>query len=224
MSSTCPSSIKTKTAERPNSKGQKLLGGLFVPIIIAGFFYPWVGLSILACMIAGMVIAIKKGRKWCDWWCPRGSFLDYYVSRFSKQKPLPKWFYDYRFRLTFITLLFSFLTFNIYKAWPSFAGIGFAFVRTITLTTILSLILAYFFRARSWCVVCPVGTFSSLIGAGKMPLHVSFAKCLSCTSCAVVCPMGLEPFKDSHHGQLQSNDCIKCESCVTNCPTNALTF
>jgi NAD-dependent dihydropyrimidine dehydrogenase PreA subunit len=57
-----------------------------------------------------------------------------------------------------------------------------------------------------------------------MPLAISYEKCLSCTTCSVVCPMGIEPYKDRATGTVVNNDCIKCSSCVTNCPTNALSF
>ncbi len=217
-------SIAQKPRVRPNETLQKIIGGAFLPILIAGFFYPWIGLSIFVCMLAGLVIAVRQGRKWCDWMCPRGSFLDAYLTRISPQRPLPKWFYSYKFRLSFITLLFSFLTFNIVRAWPHPQLIGFAFVKTLTITTILSFLLAITYRARGWCVVCPVGTFSGLIGGKNMPLKVDYAKCLNCTACERVCPMGLIPYKDKKQGRLQSLDCIKCGSCVRNCPVGALSF
>ena len=216
----CP----TRRRVRPHEQLQYILGGIFLPILIAGFFYPWIGLSILACMLAGLLIAVRQGRKWCDWMCPRGSFLDAYLTHISPQKKLPTWFYSYRFRLTFIAILFSFLTFNILRAYPDLSNIGFAFVKTLTITTTVSIILALLFRARSWCVICPVGTFSGLIGGKNTPLKVDYAKCLNCSTCEKVCPMGLIPYKDKKIGHLQSLDCIKCSTCVTNCPSGALSF
>ncbi len=217
-------SCPLKTRKRPHQNYQKILGGIFIPIIILGWFYPLIGLSILACMLAGILIAIKKGRKWCDWYCPRGSFLDEFITRISPQKTLPKFFYNYKFRLFFITLLFSFLTFNIIRAYPNPQAIAFAFVKTLTITTILSLILGLFFRARAWCFICPVGTFSALIGKNKKPLQINFDKCLNCTNCKIVCPMGLEPYKSKKKGEFKNGDCIKCETCVANCPSKALKF
>jgi polyferredoxin len=221
-SSSC--GVRVRPRFRPNEYLQRILGGLFLPILVAGYFFPWIGLSIFACMIAGIAISFRSGRKWCDWMCPRGSFLDAYLTKISPQRPLPTWFYSYKFRLTFITLLFSFLTFNVVRAFPNPTLIGFAFVKTLTITTILSVILAIFFRARGWCVVCPVGTFSGLIGGRNMPLKVDFGKCLNCTACERVCPMGLIPYKDKREGYLKSLDCIKCGTCVRNCPVGALSF
>jgi len=218
------SKCNLKKIKRPNDRKQKIIGAFFLPIVILGFYFPWIGLSIFACMVIGMWSSVKYGRKWCDYMCPRGSFLDYYLMKISPQRSLPKWFYSYKFRITFIVILFSFLTFKIVKAWPDFEGVCFAFVTTIAMTTFLSFILAFIFRARAWCVICPVGTFGGLIGGKKNRLKVDFAKCVNCTNCEIVCPMGLAPFKDKKKGELQSKDCIRCGTCVVNCPTGALHF
>ena len=216
--------LNLKSPIRPNQKRQKIIGGLFLPILAVGFFVPWIGFSILGCMVAGLIISIKNGRKWCDFFCPRGAFFDAYLSKISSQKSIPQFLYQYKIRIPFILLLFSFLSYNIYNAWPSISMIGFAFVKTLLLTTFLSIVFGIFFRARMWCVLCPVGTFSGLIGGKKNKLYVDFGKCLNCTNCARVCPMGLCPFKDKLKKTLQSRDCIKCGTCVKNCPTGALRF
>ena len=216
--------LKLQNRIRPNENAQKWIGGLFLPIVALGFFFPWLGFAVLACMIIGLAIAFRRGRKWCDFWCPRGSFLEYFLTPVSPQKKLPKWIYSYKFRLLFIAVLFSFLIFNIALAWLSLEGIAFAFVKTLTITTIISIILAVFFRSRTWCVLCPVGTFSGLIGGKNDPLEISFAKCLSCTNCSRVCPMGQAPYQDRKVGTFKSKDCLKCETCVVNCPSGALRF
>jgi ferredoxin-type protein NapH len=213
-----------KKFHRPHQKQQKILGLIFIAILIIGFFYPYIGFSILTCMFAGLLIAIKNGRKWCDWWCPRGSFLDEYIAHISPQKPLPKWFFQYKIRISFIVILFSFLLFNIYLAWPNLENIAFAFVKTLIITTIFSIILAIFLRARVWCVLCPVGTFSGLIGGQKNSLKIDNTKCTSCTICQQVCPLSLAPYQDRELGKLKSKDCLKCNTCVVNCPKKALCF
>ena len=213
-----------KKRVRPNEKWQKIVGGIFIPILVIGFYWPLIGLTVLGCMVIGLAIASRRGRKWCDCFCPRGNFLDIFLTPISPQKKLPQWFYSYKFRLIFIAILFSFLIFNIVRAWPDITKIGFAFVKTLTITSVLSLIAALIFRARTWCIVCPVGTFSGLIGGKKRPLKIDYARCLNCTNCERVCPMGLAPYKDKKKGILQSRDCIKCGTCIENCPTKALSF
>jgi polyferredoxin len=207
-----------KKIKRPHAKIQKYIGVVLIPIIVAGFYYTWLGYAVLGCMIAGLGVAIFKGRKWCDFYCPRGSFLDQYISPISRQKDLPNWFYTYKFRLLFITGLFTFLITNIVLAWPDATAIGFAFVKTLTITTILSIIFGIALRGRTWCVVCPVGTFGGILGGKKYPLKLTKSKCVDCENCARVCPMGLKPHKE------ESWDCIKCKTCVENCPKKALKF
>ena len=224
MTNTCKNNPNFKTRFRPNEKLRKRMSLTFIPVIALGFFIPWLGFSIFVCMIAGLGISIKQSRKWCDWFCPRGSFLDIFIEPISPQKKLPAWFYSYKFRIAFIACLFGFLGFNIYLAWPSFSAIGFAFVKTLMITTVISIVLGVFFRARAWCVLCPVGTFSGMIGGSKNALKVDFGKCLDCTNCERVCPMGLVPYKDKKLGELQSKDCISCKTCISNCPVGALRF
>lgn len=206
--------------KRPNSHVQKYIGMTLIPLIVAGFYFTWVGYMVLVCMLAGIVISIKSGRKWCDFYCPRGSFLDYYITPISRGKKLPGWFYNYTFRLVFIAALFTFLITNVVLAWPNATAVGFAFVKTLTITTIISVIFGVFVRARTWCVVCPVGTFGGLIGGKKKPLKIDKEKCVDCATCERVCPMGLAPYKE----KLPNRDCIKCSTCVENCPTKALKF
>ena len=51
--------------------------------LITGLFYPAVGLVAILCMLAPLVVAIFRGRRWCAFYCPRGGFLEQLVSRFS---------------------------------------------------------------------------------------------------------------------------------------------
>lgn len=210
--------------KRPHYRAQKIIGGIFPFLLGAGFFIPWIGFSVVGCMIAGMLIAIGNGRKWCDFWCPRGSFFDAFLSHISPQKPLPPWFHSYWIRIPFILGLFSFLTINIILVWPQWDKIAFAFVKTLTITTILSIILALIFRARAWCILCPVGTFSGLIGGKKNSLLIDATTCVDCKKCKLVCPMGLTPYEHKKTGMLQTRDCIKCRTCVIHCPKKSLCF
>jgi len=47
---------------------------LFLLILFGGWKYPFLGFFIPLCMLLG--IGLFRGRKWCDWYCPRGSFYD----------------------------------------------------------------------------------------------------------------------------------------------------
>jgi len=50
-------------------------------------------------------------------------------------------------------------------------------------------------------------------------------KCTSCATCARVCPMQLQPFKElGADNQLANDDCIRCSSCVAYCPKKVLSL
>lgn len=202
---------------------QLILGALFLPMIAIGFFWPFLGAAfILFCMLAGIITGFFNGRKWCDSSCPRGDFLESYLGKISANKNLPDWFYSYKFRLFAMALLFSFLFTNIYLAWPSQQAVAFAFVKTLIASTIIAIILGVFSFSRAWCMVCPVGTASSLASRKKNQLFIDKTKCSSCNLCQKSCPIKLNPAQDKNRGRLQSKDCLSCGSCVLNCPKKAL--
>jgi polyferredoxin len=45
-------------------------------IVIGGLFTPRLGLLAGGLMLTSIVLSLWKGRFWCGWVCPRGSFLD----------------------------------------------------------------------------------------------------------------------------------------------------
>jgi hypothetical protein len=58
-------------AIRKRTFQQLWLWWTFPFILIAGWRYPILGYVIPFCMLAGVGIALFKGRYWCDWLCPR---------------------------------------------------------------------------------------------------------------------------------------------------------
>lgn len=206
-------------------KGKQLLmAGLFVLVLIGGWFYPWLGYFIPACMLLGISIAFFKGRKWCDWYCPRGSFWDYLIKPISRKKELPMMIKAMPFRLGVILMLMSIMVIQIIKRWPSAQAIGMFFVTMLTVTTALGIILALIFHERSWCYLCPIGTFSNLAGRNKHMLEINSEQCVECKVCAKVCPMQIKAYTFKKEGIQAVNDfdCLKCSSCVAACPKKAL--
>jgi len=181
-----------------------------------GFFIP-------LCMFAGVWMAFKRGRKWCDWYCPRGSFYDVWVSNISPKKDIPELFRKPFFRLGVTALLFAVVSLNLFLFWPDFSRIGLSFVVMATVTTVIGVVLAFFFHQRSWCMVCPVGTVSSLVGGNKLPLKIS-PLCLKCKQCFKVCPIAIRPyaFKSANVERVKDPECLKCDLCVSVCPKKAL--
>ena len=202
---------------------QLALSLLFIFILIFGWRYPVLGYFLPLCMASGVLISLRRGRKWCDWFCPRGSFYDVWASNISPKKKIPSVFRNSYFRFGVMAVLFIATAVNLLVFWPSFNRIGLSFVTMLAVTTAIGLILALIFHQRSWCMVCPVGTVSSLTGAGKMPLKIS-PSCVRCRSCLKACPIQIKPyaFRSAHVERVNDADCLKCDLCVAACPKNAL--
>jgi ferredoxin-type protein NapH len=188
----------------------------------AGFITPSVFL-LLGCMAGALGIAAYKGRAWCDWMCPRGSFYDFFLHRQSKKHRIPAFFHATGTRIAVITLLFAVLGTQIFFAWPSSDGMGRAFVIVLTITTSIGAVLGVAVHPRTWCHISPMGTLANWLSDGKKPLRISEA-CVSCKVCDKICPMQLAPSLDKERSMVVDNDCIKCGTCVVACPTKSLSF
>ncbi len=196
-------------------------------VVIGGWFYPVLGYLLPICMLAGMGIALFKGRYWCDWMCPRGSSWDLLLSRVSSNKKVPAFFKSTLFRVLVLAILMTVLVTQLPKAWPSIDGMGQVFVMMLTVTTGVGIVLGIPTQHRNWCTYCPVGTMSNWLGRGKYPLRVSSA-CNECQKCYEVCPMQIKRWKyrpsNGDWAIVKDWDCLKCGLCVQRCPKKALSF
>lgn len=226
MSAASVSATKTKRRKRvpellpARRKGASILWWFLPVTIVGGWFYPVLGYAMMVCMIAPVAVSAARGRYWCGWFCPRGSFFDYVMRRFSRNKPAPAWMRSTPFRIGMIVFLMTVMSVQIAAVWPDPWAIGFVFIKLLAITTVVGMVLAVLYKPRTWCGFCPMGTMSSWLAAGKRPLQVEESTCKSCNLCANVCPMTLSPHKpDKSHA-----DCIKCEQCVHTCRPKALSF
>jgi len=83
-------------------------------VIIGGWFLPKLGFFLLSCMIGATVIALYKGRAWCDWMCPRESFYDLFIQKISRKKEIPAFFRKTGFRIFMMSMLLTVLGSQIY--------------------------------------------------------------------------------------------------------------
>lgn len=197
---------------------------VFLPlVIIAGWFYPPVGFLLLLCMVGAVGLSFFSGRSWCDWMCPRGAFYDTFFQKINKGKPIPAWLRSKAIRIFMLCFIIVALGTQLYFSWGNINGMGLAFVRVLTLTTMVGIILAVTIHPRGWCHICPMGTLASWFGKGKKPLYVN-EKCSSCGLCTLACPMGLTPSEGKDNGVLTDADCIKCGSCTAVCNRKCLSF
>lgn len=192
-------------------------------VVIGGWFYPKLGYFLLACMLGAVGIAFYKGRSWCDWMCPRGSFYDLFLQKFSAGREIPSFLRGKGFRIFMLTLLLGVLGTQIYFSWGNVDRIGMAMVTLLTVTTSAGIALGAVYHHRIWCHICPMGTFGNYLAEGKYPLNIS-ENCSDCKVCSRVCPMQLKPHQYREARIMGDNDCIKCSTCVAACPKKALGF
>ena len=168
---------------------QTFLGTGFLILLGAGWFYPLIGYFIPACMVLGIGLAAFRGRSWCDWLCPRGSFEDALVARISRQRRIPEILRRTPLRVGVMSLLMGLLTFQIIRLWPDPWAIGGAFILLLTITTGVGVVLGVIYQQRTWCYLCPIGTMSNWVGQNRRPLTLASEHCLECRLCAKNCPM-----------------------------------
>ena len=225
--------------ERPIK--QIVMSFVFIVILIGGWYCPFLGYFIPVCMLLGIGIGFFRGRKWCDWYCPRGSFYDTWLKAVSLKKEIPVLIKKTYFRLIAMSVLMMIMALQLARVWPNINNLGKVFVILVTTTTSLGIILALFFHQRSWCYLCPVGLLANFAGRGKEELKIDSKLCVECKMCSKVCPLQLAPFSVIKNGGSADNcggkhkkfdtinpivdaDCLKCGSCINACPKKALFF
>ncbi|WML37285.1 4Fe-4S binding protein [Clostridium sp. OS1-26] len=198
---------------------------LLIAFIILGLFDLRLASIAIICMIAPIIVSIFKGRFWCGNLCPRGNFYDNIVSKFSNKKKVPKFLKSKYFRSLIIVSMFTIFTLGIKKNWGNLYGIGLVFYRMIVVTTLVGIVLSFFYNQRTWCHFCPMGSIAAFISKfrkSKNVLQVS-STCVSCKICKKKCSLGIVPYE--YKGDLLSHpDCIQCGKCVTSCPRKSIGY
>ncbi len=212
-------------AKRSRFVKQVAFGTVFIALVAAGWFYSLIGYFIPLCMVAGVGLASIRGRTWCNWMCPRGSFADTYMKAISPKRNIPPALRRVPVRLGVIVFLMAMLTFQIVRLTPDAYAIGRFFIVLLTVTTIIGIFLAIFIHQRAWCSICPIGSLSSWVGANRRQLQMDRDSCISCGLCAKNCPMQLKPNALKEQPAMEfKGDCLKCGLCVKGCPKQALKF
>ncbi len=194
--------------------------------LVVGYFYPVIGFLALICMIAPVSFALRRGRWWCGNACPRGSFYDRILSRYSPHRPIPAFVRSRGFRIFMVMFIFTMFGIQMYRAWSDWDAMGKVFWTIILITTIVGIILSFIYAPRTWCSFCPMGTLSSWVTprSGNLPagyrrIFVSEKCTTRCKLCSAVCPMQLTPHesRNQEEGFLHP-DCLKCSRCTIGCP------
>jgi polyferredoxin len=191
-------------------------------VSIGGLWYPALGYFMLLVFAAILLISPFRGRWFCGNLCPRGSFVDFWVSKVSRKKKIPATLRSLWVRLPIFVLLMGFMGYRIASIigrLNTFEKIGMVFVTMCLVTTAISTLLGSYLSPRTWCSFCPMGTAQRLLGGKRYPLKLAKEKCINCKKCENICPMQLRIRQDD-----AKLDCIKCGRCVSACPKDALKF
>jgi len=198
------------------------LGIIVLIVSIGGLWYPAFGYFMLLVFAAIFLSSPFRGRWFCGNLCPRGSLVDFWVSKISKKRKIPDAFRSLWVRLPIFFLLMGFMSYRVASSIGSlntFEKIGMIFVMMCLVTTAIAILLGSFLSPRAWCSFCPMGTAQRLLGGKRYQLKLEKDKCISCKKCEKVCPMQLKVCQNE-----TKPDCIKCERCVSVCPKDALHF
>lgn len=204
---------------------QYFAGASFMLFFIGGWFYPLIGFFIPACMIAGVSLATRRGRKWCDWMCPRGSFADAYLKLISPQKTIPHSLRSFPVRIGILSFLMLMLGYQVVRFWPDPYALGRFLMIILSITSVIGIILALLIHQRTWCYICPIGSLANLVGRNREKLHIKEDACVVCKLCEKTCPMDLKPQELKVKKEMAfRGDCLKCGLCEKTCPKDALGF
>jgi ferredoxin-type protein NapH len=193
------------------------LGFLVVLISVGGLFYPLLGFFLPVVFATLIVSGVFGGRWFCGNLCPRGSFNDFWLSRISRNKRIPKAFRSLYVRVPVFIALMGFMAHRIIQTEGVLERVGMVFVTMCALTTAAAIFLGAVYSPRAWCSLCPMGTLQRFLGAHKKGIAFDFRKCIKCGICEKACPMQLKPDKKDNEP-----DCIRCGRCMKACPKNAL--
>ncbi|TAL18185.1 4Fe-4S binding protein [bacterium] len=196
-----------------NVNKYRLALGVLVPlVIIGGFFSPYFGYAVPFTMIGAMAMAFSgRGRRFCGNYCPRGSFLDTWLRHLPSFKlKLPP---VNKVRWYVTAGLMGLMVWRIAKNPTDLAYLGGVFWMMCLVTTGAALILAVLYRQRAWCMICPIGTVSTVLKKTTHTIPVPEG-CTSCKLCDKACPIALKPSE----GIICSTECLQCGVCTAVCP------
>ncbi len=189
---------------------------------------------VLLCLVLLTGLLLKKA--FCSWLCPVGTFAELLARLshrvFGRRLKLPVGFDYLLMSLKYLILLFFgyaiFVTMTPrdisdflvtpynkvadIKMLYFFANLSVTSLWTISILTVLSFILPYF-----WCrYLCPYGALIGLVSLFSLTkVKRSVADCTSCGKCAAVCPSFLAVDLKT---TINSVECTGCLECVANCP------
>lgn len=199
--------------------------GLVLPLLIfAGLYYPLLGYGILACMFIAIIISFYNGRYWCGRLCPRGLFFDEFLNVISSKNKIPAFFKSLPFKLIWLVILMAVMAIQFVLSKGNVYLFGRGLLMILIVTTVIGILLGIYYKARAWCIFCPIGTMCGWLGRNRKPINIEGENCINCNICLNNCPMDIHAGEYKNLGRVVVGDCTKCGKCVSVCPQKALSL
>jgi len=132
--------MASKLKEKVVKDSRQKIMWIFLPLVlILGFLYPPAGIAVVLCMVGAVAVSFFKGRAWCHWMCPRGSFFDYILGRFSPGRKVPSIFKKDWFRAAVMMVIMGVMLFSLVRHWGDLYAIGRVFTMMLFITTLLGI-------------------------------------------------------------------------------------
>jgi len=162
--------VSRPDASLPRRPLSRLVLGLAPVFILAGgAFFPALGLVVPLILLAAVLGGLKRRRWFCSAACPRASLLEILGTRLPRRRPLPPAFRSPALRTALCAFLMLCALGQTARLWPSLEAIGFFFWLVCLVTLGLSFLMAFLWKPRAWCAVCPVGALQDNIAARTAP-------------------------------------------------------
>lgn len=142
---------------------QRLSTIFVVTIAAGGVFVPELGLALIALMLTALVMTLIKPRSFCSGVCPRGKALGFVMNRNSRRKALPPIVLSVKFRRLLCGSSMFLIIASLVRSGGNIRQIGTVFWLLCVTTLSTGLIMGFFFKPRSWCAICPMGTLQDTI-------------------------------------------------------------
>ncbi|MDR0291437.1 MAG: 4Fe-4S binding protein [Elusimicrobium sp.] len=200
--------------------GRFVLALITLIVLALGWKYSVLDWIVPAAILAGIAGVIILGNRFvCGHLCPRGAFLDVFVSKISKKKSAPAFVHGLPLKITVLAVFSAVFFFKLYMM-SDYSQLPVLFWQMCLVTTLIGVALAFFINERAWCMICPVGTIEGLLRRKNKLLRVGGA-CASCGKCNKVCPTKIRPsgFKG---GRITHLNCVFCGKCKTVCSVKVI--
>jgi ferredoxin-type protein NapH len=210
--------------EAPGRRVWQWLVAPLVPlVIVAGWFWPYLGFIALGFILLLFALVWFRGRFYCGWICPMGGFYERVLAKVSLKRHMLPLFKEAWFKWLVFVLMFGLLTGRLIMSGGDLEAIGAIFVMMWTLSTGFAVALGWVWMPRSWCSFCPMGTMQGVLAPRIRQVHVSEA-CRQCGLCQKACPVEINPGSFRAQGVVPGKDCMRCLNCVEACPQKALSL